>query len=157
MAANTAAASSSSKPLSTTRKRSRRRCVARQLGGRGERRAQQQDAEIGVAAGGGERGLDGAEDACADANAGRGDERRRRDGARLELGDLHAVPGGVDVHVAGLQCVELGAAGGEEKLADLRSRSSRAWLCMRLGRASPMLGDGEQEILGDGFARCRCR
>ena len=49
------------------------------------------------------------------------------DGARLELGDLHAVAAGVDVHVAGFERVELGAAGGEEQIADLRLGSGGTW------------------------------
>ena len=91
--------------------------VAGYLGRGGEGRAQQQDAEIGVAAGGGERGFDGAQDARADLLAGGRDQGRGGDGARLELGHLHAVAAGVDVNVAGLEGLELGAAGGEEQIA----------------------------------------
>ncbi len=105
------------------------------LRSRRERRRQQDDAEIRVAARGGERRLDRAQDALADL------ERRlpRSDGAAasalLEMGDLHAVAAGVDVHVAGFQGVELGEAGGEEGLARSRSRSSRALARRPLMRA----------------------
>ena len=84
-----------------------------------KRRCKQEDAEVGVAAGGGERRLDRVADARADFQVAIGDPRRGGRGGFLEVRGLHAVAAGMDVHVAGFERGELGAAGGEEKIARL--------------------------------------
>ena len=58
-------------------------------------------------------------DTGADSQVAIGDPRRGGRGGFLELADLHTVPAGVDVHVAGFERGDLGAAGGEEKIARL--------------------------------------
>ena len=105
MAAKTEAASASSRSLSTSRSRSRRlpspgSSAAAASGAHSNRMPRlvlQPAAAIEAST--------ARKDARADLHAGCRDERRRCDGAGLELGDLHAVAAGVDVDVAGLECV----------------------------------------------------
>jgi hypothetical protein len=73
-----------------------RRCATQRtgaLGGRGERRDQQHDAEVGVAAHRSQRRRDGALDALADGRAMLEQRRGRRRRAGDELRGVHAMPG----------------------------------------------------------------
>src|SRR5262249_808 len=92
---------------------------------RGQWRAQQGDAPIGIAAGRGKGCFDGAENALADASAGGGEGSGGGLRAADELAGGHPVAGSVDVNVAGLRRVELVAAGGLERGGDLLRRRSQ--------------------------------
>ena len=105
-------------------------------GGRGQRRRQQQDAEIGVAAGRFPRPPHRFEDAGADGEIGCRQAGRAGHRARLEIRHAHAMAGGEVMDVARLQGAQLGPAGGEIGIADegaARHRGER----LRLRRARP--------------------
>src|SRR5262249_36408000 len=108
----------------------------RRLGGRfRQRRGEQQDAEIGVAAGHRPGPLDRVQDARADPDVLCGEAGRAGDRARLEIGDAHAVAGGVVVDVARLQRPQLGPAGGEIGIADEYAAHPQA-VTVTAGRAT---------------------
>lgn len=75
---------------------------------RGERRAEQDDAKIGIGAGHCKSCLDGVEDACADARSRGRQWRSGCLGADGEVGRGHAMAGGEDMNVAGFRRIELG-------------------------------------------------
>ena len=88
-----------------------------------------------------------ASTACADARADSqvaiGDPRRGGRGGFLELPDLHTVPAGMDVHVAGFERGDLGPAGGEEKIARLGLAQAGH------RRSALVIGDRGEEVLHD--------
>ena len=89
------------------------------LGGGGERGAQKHDAEIGVLPDGRAGGRDRLAHARADPRARRrGDPGHADAGADLEIRDRHAVALDVPMHIAWLQRVEFGQAGGDIGVGD---------------------------------------
>src|SRR5207244_3283906 len=99
-----------------------------------QRCSQQQDTEIGVAAGHRPGPLDPLQDARADADARGGEAGSAGDRARLEIGDAHAMAGGVIVDIARLERPQLGPAGGEKGVADERAAHPQAFT-LAAGRA----------------------
>ena len=88
------------------------------LGRRRQRRAEQENAEIGVAAGGAPAAPHRPQDALADRQGRIRQGPGAGDGAGLEIGDAHAMAFGEDMDIAGLQGLKLGPAGGEIGRAD---------------------------------------
>ena len=86
----------------------------RDLGRGGQRRAEQDDPEIGVGSGCGARRRDGIENALSDARARLGERARGGLGAAQEIGDRHAMAVGENMHVAGLGRRKFIAAGRHE-------------------------------------------
>ena len=109
----------------------------RKFGSGRERRAQKNDAEVGVDADCRERRIDGGVDAFADTGAGFGDRCRCGVRAGPEFGCAHSVAGCKDVHVARLWGVEFLEAGGFERGGDLLGwrRHPVAPCCARSPRA----------------------
>ena len=98
-------------PGQRRRQRRPQRAGSGALGSGHQRRRQEHDAEIGVAADRGVRRRDGIADALADRLARRRQCRRRGERARLELRHGHAVALAQHMHIAGLQRAKLEAAG----------------------------------------------
>ena len=109
MAEKTSAASSRSRRSSTFASAGRS-ATSGGLRGRRQRRAQQDDAEIGVLTDRRESRVDSGADAVSDPCSPCRDRSGARLGAANEVLDLHAVAGREPVHVAGFQRVQLGEA-----------------------------------------------
>ena len=93
----------------------------------GERRAEQNDAEIGVATDARPCRFHRVEDARADARARRAEMRRRGFGAGDEVLRLHAMARRIYMDIAGLGRGELVRAGGDESAGDLFAESNQPW------------------------------
>ena len=101
------------------------------LGRRRQRGTEQENAEIGVAAGGAPAAPHRAQDALADRQGRIGQRPGAGRGGRFEIGDAHAMAVGEDMDIAGLQGLKLGPAGGEIGRADLgpgQALSGPCWL-----------------------------
>ena len=142
-------------PSRTAARLSRR--SPRHLGGAGQRRREKDDAEIGVGPDRLARRADRFENAPPDRQAGVGERRGRDAGAGEELVGGHAVPIGKEMHIAGLQRLDLAPAGvfigGPDVLSRKRHvknlparRNGRA--CRRCGFAGTV-GQELQQGLGD--------
>src|SRR5579875_2458128 len=121
----------------------------RPLGRHGQRRAEQDDAEIGVLPDRCARGGDRLENARTERRTGAAKQRRRNRGALLEIGDFHAMPRGKAMHVAGLGRGQFVQAGGQKRRSDapaaigpmLRHRRAAASAAARRSAIETVLTD----------------